>query len=97
IATVSWVPVLKAVGFSVPAEPRAWLKKPSFSPTSAEAWVMFSRKPSRTVTGAAALPVVPAGSAELDDEDEDDEEQPAASSRAAPIIAAAVTRRISHS
>jgi hypothetical protein len=91
--------VLKAVGFSVPAEPRAWLKKPSFSPTSAEAWVMFSRKPSRTVTGAAALLAAPAGSAELDDEDEDedDEEQPAASSRAAPIIAAAVTRRISHS
>ena len=93
---VSSVPVLKAVGFSVPAEPRALLKKPSFRAMSADACVMFSRKPRRTVTGAAAplvvLPLVVAGS----DEDEDEEEQPAASSRAAPTIAAAVTRRISY-
>jgi hypothetical protein len=76
------------------------VKKPSFNPTSADACVMFSRKPSRTVTGAAAA-AVPGLSVEpvvLEDEDEDDEEeQPAASSRAAPTIAAAVTRRISHS
>ena len=88
--------MLKAVAFSVPAEPRALLKKPSFSPTSAEAWVMFVRKPSRTVTGAGSvLPLWPAVPAEPED-DEDEEEQPAASSRAAPTIAAAVTRRISH-
>jgi hypothetical protein len=90
--------VLKAVAFSVPAEPRALVKNPSFSATSAEACVTFVRKPSRTVTGAAAaaaLAVVPLELVVLEDEDEE-EEQPAASSRAAPIIAAAVTRRISH-
>jgi hypothetical protein len=86
--------VLNAFGFSVRAEPRALVKKPSFSATSAEACVMFSRKPSRTVTGAGSafpepLPelVVPA----------DEEEHPAASIRAAPVIAATVTRRIPHS
>jgi hypothetical protein len=30
------------------------LKYPSFNAISAGAWVMFARKPSRTVTGAAA-------------------------------------------
>jgi hypothetical protein len=57
---------------------------------------MFSRKPSRTVTGAAAaVAVLPVGSVVLDDaEGEDEDEQPAASSRAAPTMAAAVTRRI---
>jgi hypothetical protein len=59
---------------------------------------MFSRKPSRTVTGAASeLAVLPAEADEPDaveDEDEDEDEQPARSS-AAPIIAAAVTRRMS--
>jgi hypothetical protein len=57
---------------------------------------MFSRKPSRTVTGAASeLALLPPEADELDDvEDEDEDEQPASSS-AAPIIAAAVTRRIS--
>ena len=58
---------------------------------------MFSRKPSRTVTGAAAaasaLAVLPVLLAGLDDEDE---EQPAARSRTAPVIAATVTRRIRH-
>ena len=87
---VSSVPVLKAVAFSVPAEPRSLVKKPSFRPTRAEAWVMFVRKPSLTVTGELppALELV----AESDDED-DDEEQPA-SNRAAPLIAAVMTRRI---
>ena len=87
--------MLKAVGFSVPAEPRALVKKPSFSPTSAEACVMFSRKPSRTVTGAGSLFVFPEPLPELV-VPADEEEQPAASSSAAPTIAAAVTRRISH-
>jgi hypothetical protein len=57
---------------------------------------MFSRKPSRTVTGAAAaLAGLSVELVVLEDED-DEEEQPAASSKAAPTIAAAVTRRISH-
>jgi hypothetical protein len=93
---VSSVPVLKAVGFSVTAEPRSLVKKPSLSPTRAEACVMFVRKPSVTVTGAPPpdppepeLELELAELAELDDE----EEQPA-SRRAAPIIAAAVTRRM---
>jgi hypothetical protein len=83
--------VLNAVAFSVPAEPRSLVKKPSFRPTRAGACVMLVRKPSLTVTGE--LP--PEGSdpefAALDDEEE---EQPAASRRAAPTAAAAVTRRI---
>jgi hypothetical protein len=55
---------------------------------------MFSRKPSRTVTGAGS--VFPEPVPELVGP-ADEEEHPAASSRAAPTIAAAVTRRISHS
>jgi len=48
------VPLEYTVGVTDPALPRADLKYPSFSAISAGAWVMFARKPSRTVTGAAA-------------------------------------------
>jgi hypothetical protein len=51
---VSSVPLEYTVGDTEPALPRADLKYPSFSAISAGAWVMFARKPSRTVTGAAA-------------------------------------------
>ena len=91
-AVVSSVPVLKAVAFSVPAEPRSLVKKPSFRPTRAEAWVMFVRKPSLTVTGEPPPDPPDPEAAGSDDEDED--EQPAASRRAAPTATAAMTRRI---
>ena len=87
---VSSVPVLNAVAFSVPAEPRALVKKPSFRPTRAEACVMLLRKPSLTVTGAPP----PAFESVAESEDEDEDEEQPASNRAAPIIAAVVTRRI---
>ena len=48
------MPLEYTVGATDPALPRADLKYPSFSAISAGAWVMFARKPSRTVTGAAA-------------------------------------------
>ena len=48
------MPLEYTVGDTDPALPRADLKYPSFSAISAGAWVMFARKPSRTVTGAAA-------------------------------------------
>jgi hypothetical protein len=52
-----------AVAFSVAAEPSALVKKPSLSPTRAEACVMFVRKPSETVTGASSeVPPLSAGS-----------------------------------
>jgi hypothetical protein len=57
MAVVSSVPLEYTVGDTDPALPRACLKYPSFSPISAGAWVMFARKPSRTVTGAAAAAV----------------------------------------
>jgi hypothetical protein len=75
----------------VPAEPRSLVKKPSFRPTRAEAWVMFVRKPSLTVTGEPP-PVLAAEFAGSDDEEE--EEQPAARRRTAPVATAAMTRRI---
>jgi hypothetical protein len=68
------------------------VKKPSFRPTRAEAWVMFVRKPSLTVTGAVLATEFAVAPEEVVLEEED-EEQPA-SRRAAPIIAAVVTRRI---
>ena len=46
---------------------------------------MFSRKPSRTVTGAAAAALA-VESVALDDEDEDEEEQPAAARAAAALL-----------
>jgi hypothetical protein len=51
---VSSVPLEYTVGDTEPALPRADLKYPSFSAISAGAWVIFARKPRRTVTGAAA-------------------------------------------
>ena len=48
------MPLEYTVGDTDPALPRADLKYPSLSAISAGAWVMFARKPSRTVTGAAA-------------------------------------------
>ena len=81
------MPALKAVALTVPAEPRALVKKPSFRPIRAGACVTLLRKPSLTVTGE--LPAAFALLVEPDDEDED-EEQPASSS-AAPITAAVVT------
>ena len=88
---VSSVPALNAVALSVPAEPRAYVKKPSLRATRAGACVMLLRKPSLIVTGALAaaleVPVDP------EDDEEEEDEQPA-SSRAAPITAALVTRRI---
>ena len=88
---VSSVPALNAVALTVPAEPSALVKKPSFRPTRAGACVILLRKPSLTVTGE--LPAAFALLVEPDDEEDEDEEQPASSS-AAPITAAVVTRRI---
>ena len=88
---VSSVPALNAVALTVPAEPRALVKKPSFRPIRAGACVILLRKPSLTVTGE--LPAAFALLVEPDDEEDEDEEQPASSS-AAPITAAVVTRRI---
>ena len=85
----SSVPLLNAVAFSVPAEPSALVKKPSFRPTRAEACVMLLSKPSLTVTGEP-----PAFASVVEPEDEDEDEEQPASRRAAPIIAAVVTRRI---
>jgi hypothetical protein len=85
--------VLKLVAFKVPAEPRALLKYPSFSPTRADAWVMLVRKPSETVTGAPP-PDPPDVELEPELAELADEEEQPASRRAVPIIAAAVTRRI---
>ena len=59
------MPLEYTVGDTDPALPRADLKYPSFSAISAGAWVMFARKPSRTVTGAAAAAL--ALPAELDE------------------------------
>ena len=71
------------------------VKKPSFSPTSADACVILVRKPSLTVTGALPPELVLAAAVVPDEADVDEEEEQAAASRAvAPIIAAAVTRRI---
>jgi hypothetical protein len=67
------------------------VKKPSFRPTRAEAWVMFVRKPSLTVTGAVLTAEFAVAPEEVVLEEE--EEQPA-NRRATPIIAAVVTRRI---
>jgi hypothetical protein len=78
------------VAFSVPAEPRALVKKPSLRAIRAGACVMLLRKPSLTVTGALA----PAPEVPVDPEEDDEEEEQPASSRAAPITAALVTRRI---
>ena len=85
------MPVLNAVGCTVPAEPSALAKNPSFSPTRAEACVTLVRKPSLTVTGdASEVVVLPLPELAVLDEDE---EQPARS-RAAPIITANAARRI---
>ena len=89
---VSSVPALNAVALTVPAEPRALVKKPSFRPIRAGACVILLRKPSLTVTGE--LPAAFALLVEPDDEEEDEDEEQPASSSAAPIIAAVVTRRI---
>jgi hypothetical protein len=65
------------------------LKYPSFSAISAGAWVMFARKPRRTVTGAAAAALeVPEGLEELGALEELEllEEQPAM--RSAPPVTA---------
>ena len=86
----SSVPLLNAVAFSVPAEPSALVKKPSFRPTRAGACVMLLRKPSLTVTGEPP----PAFASVVEPEEEDEDEEQPASRRAAPIIAAVVTRRI---
>ena len=88
---VSSVPALNAVALTVPAEPSALVKKPSFRPIRAGACVILLRKPSLTVTGE--LPAAFALLVEPEDEEDEDEEQPASSS-AAPITAAVVTRRI---
>jgi hypothetical protein len=88
------VPLENTVGVTEPALPRADLKYPSFSAISAGAWVMFARKPSRTVTGAAAAALaVPAeleGLEELGALEELEllEEQPAMR-RAPPVTATA--------
>jgi hypothetical protein len=86
------VPELYTVADTLPALPRADLKYPFFNAISAGAWVMFARKPSRTVTGEpAAAPLAllealapPAALVEL----ELLEEQPAMSS-ALPVTATA--------
>ena len=91
MAVVSSVPALNAVALTVPAEPSALVKKPSFRAIRAGACVMLLRKPSLTVTGEP--PPAFASVAEPVDEEDEDEEQPASSSAAA-IIAAVVTRRI---
>jgi hypothetical protein len=79
------------VALTVPAEPSALVKKPSFRPIRAGACVILLRNPSLTVTGE--LPAAFAVLVEPEEEEDEDEEQPA-SSRAAAIIAAVVTRRI---
>jgi len=89
---VSSVPALNAVALTVPAEPSALVKKPSFRPIRAGACVILLRKPSLTVTGE--LPAAFALLVEPDDEEEDEDEEQPASSSAAAIIAAVVTRRI---
>ena len=90
MAVVSSVPALNAVALRVPAEPSAFVKKPSFMAIRAGACVMLLRKPSLTVTGE--LP--PAFVLLVEPEDEDEDEEQPASSSAAAIIAAVVTRRI---
>ena len=89
---VSSVPALNAVALTVPAEPSALVKKPSFRAIRAGACVMLLRKPSLTVTGEP--PPAFASVAEPEDEEEDEDEEQPASSSAAAIIAAVVTRRI---
>src|ERR1039457_7338971 len=87
MAVVSSVPVLKILTLRVTFLPRLWVKKPLSTPTSAGAWVMLARKPSRSVTGA---------SAGLEPELEDDADEPhaAASTVTATAPAESSARRI---
>ena len=79
------MPVLKTVVFSVTFLPRSLAKKPLAMPTSAGSWVMFARKPSRSVTGPDPE-VAPAVALE--------EAQPAARRLTAATPAVSSTRRI---
>src|ERR1700728_1968752 len=91
-AVASSVPVLNGYSFSVTFLPRSLVKYPSLIPTSALAWVMFSRNPSRRVTGAEEPPE---SVVEFDVPEELDELHPAAASRiAAPAPAAISVFRI---
>lgn len=58
-AVASSVPVLNGYSFSVTFLPRLVAKKPSLTPISAGAWVMFSRKPSRSTTFFANVSLAP--------------------------------------
>src|ERR1022692_2127564 len=87
MAVVSSVPVLKILTLRVTFLPRLWVKKPLSTPTSAGAWVMLARKPSRSVTGASA-------GLEPDLEDAGDEPHAAASTVTATAPAESSARRI---
>src|SRR5580704_13071389 len=87
-AVASSVPVLNGYSFSVTFLPRSLVKWPSLIPTSALAWVMFSRNPSRRVTGAEEPPEFVV---EFDVPEELDELHPAAASKIAAPAPAAIS------
>src|ERR1035438_119724 len=87
MAVVSSVPVLKILTLRVTFLPRLLVKKPLSTPTRAGACVMLARKPSRSVTGAAAA-------LELELEDEPDDPHAAASTMRATAPAESSARRI---
>src|SRR6516225_2740168 len=70
--------------FSTTFLPRSLVKKPLARPTSAGSWVMFARKPSRSVTGPEPEPEAPVAA----------DEQPAARRVTAATPAASSTRLI---